>query len=101
MSSPEPDKSLIKEDDSHLQYPQILNAESNVLVENKNSCLSNTMINHTGGMKCIGILPGLGSYDDSSDSDCSSDTDQDPELNQSKYDLLGRKIEAPKDKEKS
>lgn len=59
------------------------------------------MINHTGGMKCIGILPGLGSYDDSSDSDCSSDTDQDPELNQSKYDLLGRKIEAPKDKEKS
>lgn len=72
-----------------------------MLVENKNSCVSNTMINHTGGMKCIGILPGLGSYDDSSDSDCSSDTDQDPELNQSKYDLLGRKIEAPKDKEKS
>lgn len=102
LSSPEPDKSLTKEDDSHLQYPQILNAESKyVLVENKNSCLSNTMINHTGGMKCIGILPGLGSYDDSSDSDCSSDTDQDPELNQSKYDLLGRKIEAAKDKEKS
>ncbi|XP_057333814.1 PSME3-interacting protein isoform X2 [Microplitis mediator] len=27
------------------------------------------------GMKCIGILPGLGSYNDSSDSDCSSDSD--------------------------
>ncbi|XP_008553765.1 PSME3-interacting protein isoform X2 [Microplitis demolitor] len=29
------------------------------------------------GMKCIGILPGLGSYNDSSDSDCSSDSDTD------------------------
>lgn len=56
---------------------------------------------HTlGGMRCIGILPGLGSYEDSSDSDCSSDTDQDPEPKHSKYDLLGRKIEV-KDKEKS
>lgn len=53
------------------------------------------------GLKCIGILPGLGSYKDSSDSDCSSDTDQDPELNQSRYDLLGRKIEILNEKEKS
>ncbi|XP_003700761.1 PSME3-interacting protein isoform X2 [Megachile rotundata] len=53
------------------------------------------------GMECIGILPGLGSYEDSSDSDCSSDTDQDPEPNHSKYDLLGRKIEVLKDKETS
>lgn len=52
-------------------------------------------------MKCIGILPGLGSYEDSSDSECSSDTDQDPEPNHSKYDLLGRKIKILKDKEKS
>ncbi|XP_053989205.1 PSME3-interacting protein isoform X2 [Hylaeus anthracinus] len=51
-----------------------------------------------GGMKCIGILPGLGSYEDSSDSDCSSDTDQDPEPNHSKYDLLGRKIKIVKEK---
>lgn len=55
----------------------------------------------TGGMKCIGILPGLGSYEDSSDSECSSDTDQDPEPSHSKYDLLGRKIKLLKDKEKS
>lgn len=52
-------------------------------------------------MKCIGILPGLGNYEDSSDSEFSSDTDQYPEPNHSKYDLLGRKIKILKDKEKS
>lgn len=88
--SPEPEKPSEKEEDPHLLHPQIPNTESDVDKEEKNSCLSNS--NHTGGMKCIGILPGLGSYDDSTDSDGSSDTDQDPELNQPKYDLLGRKI---------
>ncbi|XP_069678696.1 PSME3-interacting protein isoform X2 [Periplaneta americana] len=42
------------------------------------------------GLRCIGILPGLGLYPDSSDSEQSSDTDQ--ELASSGYDLLGRKI---------
>lgn len=46
------------------------------------------------GMKCIGILPGLGSYDDSSDSDCSSsDSDHEHDTCHTKYDLLGRKIQ--------
>nr|CAD7446184.1 unnamed protein product [Timema bartmani] len=42
-------------------------------------------------MQCIGILPGLGTYADSSDSEQSSDTDQEtiPTL---AVDLLGRKI---------
>ncbi|XP_029038878.1 PSME3-interacting protein isoform X1 [Osmia bicornis bicornis] len=66
-----------------------------VSLQNKN------VVSLGSGMKCIGILPGLGSYEDSSDSDCSSDTDQDPEPNHSKYDLLGRKIEVSKDKETS
>lgn len=57
------------------------------------STLENKTMSNISGMKCIGILPGLGSYEDSSDSDCSSDTDQEPEPNRSKYDLLGRKIE--------
>lgn len=52
-----------------------------------------------GGMKCIGILPGLGSYQHSSDSEASSDSDE--EIEQTKYDLLGRKIKTSKDKEKS
>lgn len=57
---------------------------------------------HTNaGLKCIGILPGLGTYEDSSDSDCSSDTDQEAEPCPSKYDILGRKIKQMKDKEKS
>jgi hypothetical protein len=43
------------------------------------------------GLQCIGILPGLGLYPDSSDSEQSSDTDQ--ELGSaSNYDLVGRKI---------
>ncbi|XP_026829521.1 PSME3-interacting protein isoform X2 [Ooceraea biroi] len=53
------------------------------------------------GLKCIGILPGLGTYEDSSDSDCTSDTDQETEPSSSKYDMLGRKIKTLKDKEKS
>jgi len=57
--------------------------------------------NEYNGLQCIGILPGLGTYDNSSDSDCSSDTDQETEPNPSIYDMLGRKIESLKDKEKS
>lgn len=46
------------------------------------------------GLKCIGILPGLGSYyDDSSDSDCSSsDSEHEHESCSTKYDLFGRKV---------
>lgn len=55
--------------------------------------------NGYSGLKCIGILPGLGTYDNSSDSDCSSDTDQETEPNPSIYDMLGRKIKTLKDKE--
>lgn len=54
---------------------------------------------YSSGLKCIGILPGLGTYDNSSDSDCSSDTDQETEPNPSIYDMLGRKIKTLKDKE--
>lgn len=69
-------------------------------VASENKTVSSDIV----GMKCIGILPGLGSYEDSSDSECSSDTDQDPEPNHSKYDLLGREIKLVKEeivKEKS
>lgn len=58
-------------------------------------------VDTNSGLKCIGILPGLGTYDNSSDSDCSSDTDQETEPNPSVYDMLGRKIKLLKDKEKS
>ncbi|KYM75462.1 PREDICTED: protein FAM192A [Atta cephalotes] len=58
----------------------------------------NTNYIHSG-LKCIGILPGLGTYNNSSDSDCSSDTDQETEPNPTIYDMLGRKIKSLKDKE--
>lgn len=54
-----------------------------------------TELNHAsediqGAMKCIGILPGLGCYNDSSESDYSSDSET--EHNCTKMDMLGRKI---------
>lgn len=43
-------------------------------------------------LKCVGVLPGLGSYPDSSDSDGSSESDCEFPL-PSPYDLLGRTAE--------
>ncbi|XP_076231434.1 PSME3-interacting protein isoform X2 [Calliopsis andreniformis] len=92
LSSDE-NKNMSKNEDEQVHGQAIienLEYESGILrdthMQNK------TVMRNIGGMKCIGILPGLGPYEDSSDSDCSSDTDQDPEPNHSKYDLLGREI---------
>lgn len=43
------------------------------------------------GMQCIGILPGLGCYTESS-SECSSDSDEECSSSASQVDMLGRKI---------
>lgn len=43
----------------------------------------------TGALQCIGILPGIGKYTESSDSDKSTDTEED--YDNSSYDWLGRK----------
>lgn len=44
-------------------------------------------------LKCIGILPGIGgTYEESSDSEKSTDTDEDYDY--SKYDWVGRKMGA-------
>lgn len=51
----------------------------------------NTVGAVTGVMKCIGILPGMGCYDDSS-SDDSSNSDVEDIPPPKKMDLLGRKI---------
>lgn len=53
----------------------------------------------TGALKCVAILPGLGSYDESSDSDCSSDSEHDSDCRGKKIDMLGRVIPPPKEKE--
>lgn len=44
------------------------------------------------GLRCIGILPGIGNYRDTSDSDDSSD----PETS-TRYDLIGKKIHKEKE----
>lgn len=43
-----------------------------------------------GALKCIGILPGIGKYRDSSDSEKSTDTDDDYDF--SDFDWVGRKV---------
>lgn len=47
-------------------------------------------VNNEGALKCIGILPGIGKYEDSSDSDRSTDTDDEYDFRD--YDWIGRKI---------
>lgn len=47
-------------------------------------------VHNTGAMKCIGILPGIGKYRDSSDSEKSTDTDDDYDF--SDFDWVGRKV---------
>lgn len=48
-----------------------------------------------GALKCIGILPGMGKYVDSSDSEKSTDTDDDYDF--SDYDWVGRKAKKSKE----
>lgn len=46
-------------------------------------------IKDTNPLQCIGILPGLTSYEDSSDS---ASSDSEYEAREAKFDLLGRKV---------
>lgn len=64
----------------------------NHTVETKVNSKQNTTGNDQG-LKCIGILPGMGVYRDTSDSEESTDSDV---CDKVEYDLLGRKIDATK-----
>ncbi|XP_012235241.1 PSME3-interacting protein isoform X2 [Linepithema humile] len=103
LSSSEDDtattKKKEKEHTSCEPAPNTSNYESDK--QDDNIVVNPVISNGYSGLKCIGILPGLGTYDNSSDSDCSSDTDQETEPNPSIYDMLGRKIKVLKEKEKS
>lgn len=48
-----------------------------------------------GALKCIGILPGIGKYRESSDSEKSTDTDD--EYDFSEFDWMGRKMTKSKE----
>ncbi|KAH8355165.1 hypothetical protein KR093_007433 [Drosophila rubida] len=56
------------------------------------STAANTSPHDVGGLKCIAILPGIGSYTESSDSEASTDTDDLDHDKSSLVDLCGRKI---------
>lgn len=64
------------------------NAESAVGVVSSNKI--NLRVHDRGALKCIGILPGIGKYEDSSDSEKSTDTDD--EYDFSDFDWVGRKV---------
>lgn len=51
-----------------------------------------------GHLKCVAILPGLGPYNESSDSEISSGSDDEPQgcEDNGKYDLVGRKHQKKK-----
>ncbi|XP_066998598.2 PSME3-interacting protein isoform X1 [Anabrus simplex] len=81
--------------------PEKMVTEPSISEEHRMSCkrkleeedIKSGSFGFASGLRCIGILPGLGLYDDSSDSDQSSDTDQELPCN-SGYDLCGRKVTA-------
>lgn len=54
---------------------------------NDDECIANS---DNGALECIAILPGIGKYTESSDSDKSTDTEEDYDF--SSYDWIGRKI---------
>lgn len=56
---------------------------------NNSSSKIDLSVHDKGALKCIGILPGIGKYKDSSDSEKSTDTDE--EYDFSDFDWVGRK----------
>lgn len=68
---------------------------TNSNTKNKSSSTASTTkfdlsMHDKGSLKCIGILPGIGKYPDSSDSEKSTDTDDDYDF--SDFDWVGRKV---------
>lgn len=101
LSSSEDDADTIKKKEHTSCEPTPNTSSHESDKQNDDKVVNPVASNGYSGLKCIGILPGLGTYDNSSDSDCSSDTDQETEPNPSMYDMLGRKIKILKEKEKS
>lgn len=69
--------------------------------DNFTKCIQSEIDVSNKNMQCIGILPGLGFYANSSDSEYSSDTDEEHDKKKMKYDILGRQIVCSEDTNKS
>ncbi|XP_031640762.1 PSME3-interacting protein [Contarinia nasturtii] len=69
------------------------NGNQNTGQSENSTSTSNTIdlsVHNKGALKCVGILPGIGRYNDSSDSEKSTDTDDDYDF--SDFDWIGRKV---------
>ncbi|XP_055855119.1 PSME3-interacting protein [Episyrphus balteatus] len=75
-------KSPVKAEDAE---PSNVDPESNKLP----TSITTSQLNR-GSLKCTAILPGIGPYNDTSDSEMSSDSDDEPQTG-CQYDLVGRK----------
>lgn len=62
---------------------------------NSSSSKIDLSVHNKGALKCIGILPGIGKYRDSSDSEKSTDTDEDYDFTD--FDWIGRKAKKNSD----
>lgn len=93
----EANKTTESNDVHSLSAAKIAKRSISPIAENGNKAAASTtpaVINNgdlnKGALKCIGILPGIGKYKESSDSEKSTDTDD--EYDFSDYDWIGRKI---------
>ncbi|KAJ8668521.1 hypothetical protein QAD02_010184 [Eretmocerus hayati] len=71
-------------------------ASSNKVIKTSDALITSNSELQEGALKCVGILPGLGSYSCSSDSDSSSDSEyEQPGCHQKRKDMLGRPVVEP------
>lgn len=90
----------IKRKNEETSSPDKLGAKQQPQVKKPNlQQVNNSNSLDKGLLKCIAILPGLGVYADSSDSEASSDSEDDlaDQLFRDKLDLLGRKAHKKKE----
>lgn len=76
---------------SSICLPTVSAEESNVTDDPVTNVADSDAVDPpAAGLYCIGILPGIGKYTESSDSEKSTDTDE--EYDYSSYDWVGRRV---------
>lgn len=87
MTSGKQAKTDVEEERKTIQKPELVNL----------NCIKTNQLD-VGHFKCVAILPGLGTYNESSDSELSSGSEDEPNgcEDNCNYDLIGRKNEKKK-----
>ncbi|KAM7343952.1 PSME3-interacting protein [Cochliomyia hominivorax] len=93
VKSPAADSSKQQKLDKNEEKPSIVTSEIKQLKDVKDLPCIQTNKFDKGNFKCVAILPGLGPYNESSDSEISSGSEDEPHgcEDNNKYDMLGRK----------